>query len=230
MSNAGRRRRLRGAGRRAGTGRGQRAGSLRRVLDAATATALLRPGLLEGRRVALAGGADAAGAACAALGATIGVLAVDPADEEGARAAAEGLGRVDVLVCDARPAWTAAGGGEAGLRAGADAAFLAVRAVALAGWIPDGGAATGPGAKAVLIAPAPGAGPHAGGLRAALENLARTLSTEWARFGVTLSALLPGDATDEGDVAALCAFLASEAGDYVAGTAFTLGGSSPARP
>jgi NAD(P)-dependent dehydrogenase (short-subunit alcohol dehydrogenase family) len=200
------------------------------VLDAATATALLRPGLLEGRTVALAGGAEAAGAACTALGATVPVLAVDPADEDGALAAARALGRVDVLVCDARPAWTAAGAGEAGLRAGADAAFLAARAVALAGWIPAGGVAAAPGGKVVLIAPAPGAGPHAGALRAALENLARTLSTEWARFGVTLSALLPGDATGEGDVAALCAFLASEAGDYVAGTAFTLGGSSPARP
>ena len=200
------------------------------MLDATTATALLRPGLLAGRTVALAGGAEAAGAAAAALGATVRVVAVDPADEEGALAAARALGPVDALVCDARPAWTAAGGGEAGLRAGADAAFLAARAVALACWIPAGGAAAGPGGKVVLIAPGPGAGPQAGALRAALENLARTLSTEWARFGVTLAALLTGDATAEGDVAALCAFLASEAGDYVAGTALTLGDSSPARP
>ena len=112
------------------------------------------------------------------------------------------------------------------------------RAVAVAGWIPAEAAARRPpgpgsgpgGGRVVLIAPAPGAGPHAGALRAALENLARTLSTEWARFGITPCAVLPGDATAPGEVAALCAFLASEAGDYVAGTALTLGGSSPARP
>lgn len=195
------------------------------------ATALLREGLLAGRIVAFAGDPGATGAACTALGAATPGLAVDPADEPAALDAGRELGRVDVLVCDARTAWDAAGGGEPGLRAGADGAFLAVRAVAVAGWIPEAGAPAGaPGGKVVLLGPAPGAGPHAGALRAALENLARTLSTEWARHGVTLCAVLPGDATEPGDVAALCAFLASPAGDYVAGAAFTLGGSSPARP
>jgi NAD(P)-dependent dehydrogenase (short-subunit alcohol dehydrogenase family) len=203
----------------------------------AAATALLRPGLLEGRTIVLAGVTEAAiGDACAALGAATPALAADPADEDGALAAARALGRVDALVCDTRAAWSAAGGGEAGLRAGADSAFLAARAVAVAGWIPGdgdgegGGAGAGAGGKVLLIAPAPGAGAHTGALRAALENLARTLGTEWARFGITLAAVLPGDGTQEAEVAALCAYLASEAGDYVSGTALTLGGSSPARP
>ena len=77
--------------------------------------------------------------------------------------AGRALGRVDVLVCDARTAWDAADGGEAGLRAGADGAFLAVRAVAVAGWIPaEGAPAPGPGGKVVADRPGPGAGPARG--------------------------------------------------------------------
>jgi NAD(P)-dependent dehydrogenase (short-subunit alcohol dehydrogenase family) len=197
-------------------------------MDADAVTALLRPGLLAGRTIAVAGGAEGPAAACAALGAATPALTADPADEQAAATAAAALGRVDALVCDARPAWAAAGGGEAGLRAAVDAAFLATRVVAEA-WIaaPND---DGRGGKVVLVAPAPGSGPQAGAPRAALENLARTLTTEWARFGITVVAVLPGEATAPGDVGALCAYLVSEAGAYVAGTALTLGGSSPARP
>ena len=35
--------------------------------------------------------------------------------------------------------------------------------------------------RILYIAPRPGAGAHAEAMRAGLENLARTLSTEWAR-------------------------------------------------
>jgi NAD(P)-dependent dehydrogenase (short-subunit alcohol dehydrogenase family) len=90
-----------------------------------------------------------------------------------------------------------------------DAAFISTRAVANA-WI----AAERPG-KVVLVAPRDDA-PQ----RAALENLARTLSVEWARHGITATAILPGSAED---VAQLVAFLASPAGDYYSGCAFTLG-------
>lgn len=89
-----------------------------------------------------------------------------------------------------------------------DTAFDAVRGVAGA-WI-----AAGRGGKGVLVAPRDDE-PQ----RAAHENLARTLSVEWARFGITTTAILPG--SDE-DVAALVAFLASPAGDYYSGCAFTL--------
>ncbi|MCW2991511.1 MAG: hypothetical protein JWM73_2105 [Solirubrobacterales bacterium] len=89
-----------------------------------------------------------------------------------------------------------------------DTAFIATRAVANA-WI-----AAERGGKVVLVAPGDDA-PQ----RAALENLARTLSVEWARYGITPTAILPG--ADE-PVAELVAFLASPAGDYYSGCTFTL--------
>jgi len=90
-----------------------------------------------------------------------------------------------------------------------DAAFISTRAVANA-WI----AAERRG-KVALVAPADDAP-----LRAALENLARTLSVEWARHQITATAILSGG--DPDDVAQLVAFLASPAGDYYSGCAFTL--------
>ena len=74
----------------------------------------------------------------------------------------------------------------------------------------------------MLIAPPPGdAGAEAA--RAGPENLARTLSIEWARYGIRTAALLPGAATDPGEVAELAAFLASRAGDYYSGCHFRMG-------
>ena len=70
----------------------------------------------------------------------------------------------------------------------------------------------------MLVAPA-GDAP----VQAALENLARTLSIEWARYGITPTAILPGAATTDDEVAELIAFLASPAGDYYSGCAFSLG-------
>jgi hypothetical protein len=89
-----------------------------------------------------------------------------------------------------------------------DTAFDATRDVANA-WIE-----AERGGKVVFVAPRDDA-PQ----RAALENLARTLSIEWARYGITPTAILPG--SDE-DVAELVAFLASPAGNYYSGCAFTL--------
>jgi citronellol/citronellal dehydrogenase len=74
----------------------------------------------------------------------------------------------------------------------------------------------------VLVAPQPGAGEHATAVGAALENLARTLSVEWARFGVRTVAVLPADTTQGDELAELAAFLASPGGDYFSGCAFTL--------
>jgi hypothetical protein len=74
------------------------------------------------------------------------------------------------------------------------------------------------GGKIVLVAPR-GDAP----LQAALENLARTLSIEWARYGITPTAILPGATTTDGEIAELVAFLASPAGDYYSGCAFSLG-------
>ena len=178
---------------------------------------MLRAGLLEGTVVATAGGALHVAARCAALGATTVTLDADPRDEDALAAAATGLGQVGTLVCDAATPFAAAGGALAGLRAGLDETWNATRAVANAVWRPGGGG------KLVLLAPRPGDGAHARALAAALENIARTLSIEWARYAIRATAVLPGDATRDDDVAALIAYLASPAGDYFSGCAFTLG-------
>ena len=73
----------------------------------------------------------------------------------------------------------------------------------------------------VLIAPPPG-DPHREAARAGLENLARTLSIEWARHRIRPVAILPGPRATNDELAELVAFLASKAGAYYAGCAFTL--------
>jgi citronellol/citronellal dehydrogenase len=184
-------------------------------------TAVLRPGLLDGLVVATAGGARPVAQACARLGAATPSLEADLLDEPAVTAAAQALGRVDVLVCDAAAAFGAAGGGLAALRAALDGTWNAVRVVTNAALRPAGGG------KLVLLAPAPGAGEHAGALAAALENLVRTLSVEWARYGIRPTAILPGDATAEAETAVLAAYVASPAGDYFSGCAFRLGAVAP---
>ncbi|MFL5845859.1 MAG: hypothetical protein ACJ762_14320 [Solirubrobacteraceae bacterium] len=89
-----------------------------------------------------------------------------------------------------------------------DSAFSATRGVANA-WI-----AAERGGKVILVASRDDE-PQ----RAALENLARTLSVEWARYDIRPTTILPGT---DGDVAELVAFLASPAGDYYSGCAFAL--------
>ena len=178
---------------------------------------MLRADVLDGTVVATAGGARHVAARCAALGATTLAIAADPRDEDALSAAAAALGPVGTLVCDAVPAFVVAGGGIDGLRAGLDETWNATRAVANAVWRPGGGG------KLVLLAPRPGGGAHARALAAALENTARTLSIEWARYAIRATAVLPRDATADADVATLVAYLASPAGDYFSGCAFTLG-------
>lgn len=191
--------------------------------SADAARALLRPDVLDGRAVAVAGAADHVAAACAALGAATPRLEADLLDEEATTTAAERLaseaaaGGVVALVADAALAFRAAGGGVDGLRAGLDGTWNAVRAVVNAALRPAGGG------KVVLLAPRPEDGAHSAALRAALENAARTLSIEWARYAIRPTAILPGVATADADVAALCAYLVSPAGDYFSGCAFRLG-------
>jgi citronellol/citronellal dehydrogenase len=186
----------------------------------ATVRPMLRAGLLAGTVVATAGGAARVASACAALGATVVALEADPNDEEALAAAAATLGPVATLVCDAAAPFVAAGGAIDGLRAGLDQTWNATRAVANAVWRP------GEGGKLVLLAPRPRDGAHAGALAAALENTARTLSIEWSRYAIRTTAVLPGDATADEDVAALVAYLASPGGDYFSGCAFTLGAAA----
>ena len=187
-------------------------------------TSLLRPGLLDGRRVVLAGpGHGALADALATLGADLRTLDADLGDEDAVAAAVAGHAHdVHAVVIDAAGPFAAATGAEdelAALRAATDGAWTATRAVANAAWIdPDA-----PGGKVVLVAPAPGAGPHAMAARAALENLARTLSIEWSRYGIRTTTITPGEATTPAEVAALVAYLVSPAGDYFSGCRLDLG-------
>ena len=159
--------------------------------------ALLRDGLLDGLPVLVSGDGELAAAAratCEALGARL--------VEEG----------VSVLVHDAGGELT----GVAGVHAALDGTWDAVRPVATASMIEHGGG------KVVLLAPRPG-GAHHAAARAGLENLARTLGIEWARFGIRTVTVLPGVDTAADEVAQLVAYLASTAGDYFSGCAITLG-------
>ena len=167
------------------------------------ATDLLRPGALAGVTVAAWPAGHLVAAAAEALGATLDDAAAD------------------VLIADAGPGFRAAGGGLDGMRAGVDGAFGAIRDLANERWIPAGSG------RAVLVGPRPGDGAHAAAARAACENLVRTLGTEWARHGITPSALLPADDTPEDEVAALCCFLAGGAGGYYAGSTITLAPTGP---
>lgn len=189
-------------------------------------SALLRPGLLAGRVVALGGG-TACGPPLAALGATTVPLRAAPGEDATAgqaRAVVAAHGGIDVLLQDLRPQFTAGARGDDPLRAALDGAWTTIRAVAGAAWIDvarDG--------RIALIAPPPGAPgpgdapePLAAAVRAAAENLARTLSIEWARHGIRTVALLPGAATGDERLAAVAAFLASPAGDYFSGCALAL--------
>jgi hypothetical protein len=96
-----------------------------------------------------------------------------------------------------------------GVRHALDEAWDAIRAHMLP---PDEG-------MIILVAPPPGDA-HREAARAGLENLARTLSIEWARHRIRPVAILPG--TDREATAELVAFLASAAGAYYSGCAFTL--------
>ncbi|WP_205697166.1 SDR family oxidoreductase [Conexibacter sp. SYSU D00693] len=177
---------------------------------------MLRPGVLEGVRVVVAGGGAGVRSRCADLGAQAVALEADLLDEAAVAAAIGGLGRIDVLVCAGGDLFAAAGGGLAGLRHAVDASWNAVRAVVNAGWTGDE-----PGGKVVLVAPAHGE--HASAVGAALENTARTTSVEWARFGIRVSAVRPGPHATPDQVDELVAVLASPAGDYVSGTAISPG-------
>ncbi|MEA2199795.1 MAG: hypothetical protein QOI89_391 [Solirubrobacteraceae bacterium] len=217
-------------------------------------TELLRPGLLQGVSVLLAAAepdkvaagpeAGPAGvavrAACAGLGARVAVFSAlvegapgsDEAetDEAVERALAEGGGVADVLVVDGGALFSAPagdrspGGGperaRAALRACLEASWNVTRSVVNQAFLPRG-----QGGRIVYVAPGRDAGEHAGAARAGLENLARTLSVEWARHAITVVTIAPGTDTTAGEVAALAAYLASPAGAYFSGCLLDLGGA-----
>jgi citronellol/citronellal dehydrogenase len=196
----------------------------------------LRPGLLEGQVVAVAGRTGGMGravaAACGALGAHVEQLGdeghrLDLLDEGAVQdaigAIAEPERAIHTVVADAASAFAAAGSsGAEALRAALGSAWVVARAAATRVMIdaPDGG-------KIVVLAPAPDTGTHAAAVRAGLENLARTLSIEWSRYRIRTSTVAPGRHGQADDVASVVAYLASPAGDYFSGCVLALDAARP---
>ena len=216
-------------------------------MSANVASELLRPGLLEGVSILHAGAdgtpasaGDSGGAlvcaACAELGAGVwtleeacaGPLGAEEAttDEAVQRILAES-GGIDLLVLDAGALFAAGAipGGQdpaarTALRSCLEQAWNVTRAVANLALLPSGR-----GGRIVYLAPAGDGGEHADAARAGLENLARTLSVEWARHAITAVTIAPGAATTAGELAALTAYLASPAGAYFSGCLLDLTGA-----
>jgi hypothetical protein len=187
--------------------------------------AILREDLLVGRTVVLTGVGTALRERLAGLGATV------------LESTAGGGDAADAIVHDAGSAFAgggsagggssrggcsgggSAGGGSDALLGSLEQTWVAVAEVANGALI-----ASGQGGKVVLIAPRVDAGEFAAAARAAMENLARTLSVEWARYGITVTAILPAPAAGEEDIALLTAYLLSPAGDYFSGCRLELAG------
>ena len=170
---------------------------------------IFAPGLLDGQVAIVSGAGEAVATELEALGASV-VTCATSEDENEVDAfvddVLEGHGRIDTLV-------NCSPGDD--LRLGVEGTWLLTHAVATKAMIPDSR-----GGKIVNVTPADPT------VRAALENLARVLSIEWARFDIKLTAIAPGDPQE---TAWLAAFLASPAGDYVSGA--VLGsGSTPTSP
>jgi NAD(P)-dependent dehydrogenase (short-subunit alcohol dehydrogenase family) len=199
---------------------------------------LWRPGLLDGQVVAVAGRVGGAGraaaAACGEAGAHVEQLGdeghrVDLADEPAVQSAVAAIAApeqgIDTLVIDAASVLAAHESPDDALRAATTAAWVVARAAASRVMIDAPG-----GGKVVFLAPSPEGGRHAGAARAALENLARTLSIEWSRHHIRATTIAPGVRTGASDVASLVVYLGSPAGDYFSGCVFTLeatGGRGP---
>jgi NAD(P)-dependent dehydrogenase (short-subunit alcohol dehydrogenase family) len=163
--------------------------------------------------------ACAVGDACEQLGSRVVSYEYDGAGEEAAmdRAVASATaesGGLDMLVVDGAALFACGG-----LHACLEGAWDATRAVVNVALL-----SAARGGRIVYLAPAPGAGGQADAARAGLENLARTLSVEWARHEITVVTIALGDATTPSEAAALTAYLASPAGAYFSGCQLDLRG------
>ena len=169
--------------------------------------------------------------------------------------ALERHGRIDLLVNNAGGQYLTPAedinpkGFRTVMRLNVEGTWLMTHAVATKAMIPAGGG------KVLSVTLSPHNGMpgmvHSGAARAAVENMMRTPSVEWARFGIKLNALAAGQfATDtlltkypkqivEGvaasvpqqrmgepeELAWLVAFLASPAGDFTSGSVITVDGA-----
>jgi NAD(P)-dependent dehydrogenase (short-subunit alcohol dehydrogenase family) len=221
-------------------------------MSAIAASELLRPGLLEGVSMMLASAsreaegslAGAVRGACAELGARVcecplgsgESLDLEEADMDAyvGRMLGE-AGHIDLLVLDAAGLFAAgdeasdggSGAARAALGGCLDASWSLTRALVNRAFLPGAR-----GGRIVYIAPPPDAGEHADAARAGFENLARTLSIEWARHAITAVTIAPGAGAGSAggrltladEVAALIAYLASSAGAYFSGCLLDLRG------
>lgn len=211
---------------------------------------ILREHLLDGVAIVLAHGAQepmrtgetfaaAVHARCSALGARTSDCELTPHDspesEEAAladvvRAALAELGAIDMLVVDAASLFAArrakaSAAQERGALVGTlESCWNITKAVVNLAFLAGGRAG-----RILYIAPAPDAGDHAGAACAGLENLARTLSIEWARYAITPVTIAPGIHTSAGESAELTAYLASPAGAYFSGCLLDLRGPAAVR-
>jgi len=185
--------------------------------------------------------AAAVTSACAALGADVShrssicdrshpgedPASADAAADEAVSAVLADARRLDLLVVDGAGLFACAGaretdmqeGARVALRACLDGAWNVTRAAVNLAFL-----AGRRGGRIVYLAPRPSEGAHAGAACAGLENLARTLSIEWARHSITAVTIAPGQATTASEVAALTAYLASPAGAYFSGCLMDLRG------
>jgi hypothetical protein len=195
---------------------------------------LLRAGLLEGVSVMRAGErgpfGDEVARACTQLGASVSEWIPD-APPSGP----------DTLCYDGAGTFERAAGEREALDACVELAWDATREIVAAPLLEqqgggDGGSSARDRARGaypsriVYIAPPAGSGGFADAARAGLENLARTLSIEWARYGVSTVAIAPGASVSATDVAALVAYLASPAGGYFSGCLLDLTGPPVSLP
>jgi hypothetical protein len=207
---------------------------------------LLRPGLLEGASLLVVGSVahgepplqslgQAVCEICQRLGARVRAYSPNPHAHDPASGEAEldaavasaisDLDGIGMLVVDGL-AMFASGG----LRGCLDGAWDATRAVVNLAFLPA--EPTPSTRRIVYLAPSGLAsggenlsGEQRDAARAGLENLARTLSVEWARHGIAVVTIAIGDTTTTADeVAALCAYLASPAGAYFSGCLLDLRG------
>jgi citronellol/citronellal dehydrogenase len=184
----------------------------------------------------------------------------DIREEDQVEALIEGVmerhGRIDVLVNNAGGQYLTPAeditpkGFRTVIRLNVEGTWLMTHAVATRAMIPDER-----GGRIVNVTLSPHHGlpgmAHSSAARAAVENLTRVLSIEWARFGIRLTAIAPGPmATEtlrtkypqpvvegvagtvplgrlgtEEEFAWLVAYLASPAGDFFSGAVLTLDGA-----
>jgi NAD(P)-dependent dehydrogenase (short-subunit alcohol dehydrogenase family) len=166
-------------------------------------------------------------AACTALKANVSScqpqLAAEDVMDDAVKAAIADRGAIDLLVVDGDGLFmdclSQGADAHAALRKCLDCAWEVTRAVTNHAFLLGQR-----GGQIIYVAPAPDAGQFAQAACAGLENLARTLSVEWARYEVSPVCIAPGMNTTAGEVAALCAYLASPAGAYFSGCLLDLRG------